>query len=290
MTATAGRLKSANGMLSWSMRDGIAVERLKRDEPVMLPSNHYHDYYEIFYLKDGERRFFIGEVTYDLGKGALVLIRPNVIHRSVLLGQPSHERMLVNFRRRVLVDSFGSEGLLEVFNHPTPVYRLDPPNQYALEDRLARLQNEFRGQDDYSRTLCPMLLCELVVAIERMTERIRSRPGADALRARYQEIASYLSEHHPERITLHLLSERFGLSTFHLCRRFKENTGFSIVEYLNQVRIIEAQRLLREGRLRVADLAGRVGFENVSHFGRIFKRLIGVSPLRYRRICAGQAD
>jgi AraC-like DNA-binding protein len=275
-------------LMAETLRNGISVERVRREDSVVLPSNHYHDYYEIYYLLAGERRFFIKDTTYDLQKGALVLIKPKVIHRTVNLGRPAHERILVNFRRRVLEDAFGDESLLAPFQGRAPVFRLDPPNQYALEQRFDRLYAEFRGVDPLSRGLCPILLCELVAAIARINERVLSHDlaGAEAVHARYHDIARYLSENYAEKIGLRQLADKFNLSPFHLCRRFKETTGFSIVEYLNNVRIIEAQHLLQASDMRVAELAGLVGFDSISHFGRTFKRLIGVSPLRYKKMIA----
>lgn len=272
------------------LKDGICVERARRDDSRKLPNSHCHDYHEIYYLMNGERRFFIKDTAYDIQKGAMVLIKPNVIHCVLDLGDPAHERMLVLFRGRFLSEIFADERLLAPFQDPSPVFRLDVPNRYLLEDLITRMLAEFRIVDSYSRGLCPVLLYELLVMIARMTERIHSEGSgtAETGLARFHAISRYLCENYTEKITLRHLSERFHLSPYHLCRRFKETTGLSVIRYLNQVRILEAQKLLRTGGVRVAELAGKVGFDNISHFGRTFKRLIGVSPMRYRRIAVRQ--
>jgi AraC-like DNA-binding protein len=277
---------SSGTFMAETLRQGLSVERVRREDTVPLPSNHYHDYYEIYYLLSGRRRFFIKDTTWELDKGALVLIRPNTIHRTLNLDQPGHERILVNFRAQILAEAFGDENALEAFRQNAPVFRLDPPGQFVLEEIFSRLYAEFRGIDSFSRRLCPVLLCELAANIARLAAQLRHRAEAapDGNRAKFQNIARYISENYTEKLTLRLLSGKFYLSPFHLCRRFKETTGFSIIEYLNNVRVIEAQRLLRETDLRIAELAGLVGFENISHFGRTFKKLIGTSPLRYRRL------
>jgi AraC-like DNA-binding protein len=268
-----------------TLRHGISVEKAKRDGSVTLPSNHYHDYYEIYYLLAGERRFFIKDKAYDLDKGSLVLIRPYTIHRTLNLESPVHERILVNFRKQVVEDILGEDILLSNLQDRSPVYRLDLPNQYLVEELFGKLHAEFKGVDSYSRRLCPVFLCELVSVIYRISDQIAGSPeiAADEAQLKFHRIAKYISENYTEKITLDHLSQKFFLSPFHLCRRFKEITGFSIIEYLNNIRIIEAQHLLRDRDIRVADLAGKVGFDNISHFERTFKRLTGTPPLQYKK-------
>ena len=76
----------------------------------------------------------------------------------------------------------------------------------------------------------------------------------------------------------------FFISQYYLSRSFKQVTGFTFIEYLNSVRIREAQRLLRETEKQVIQIAHMVGFNNISHFGRIFKAITKYTPLQYRKI------
>jgi len=268
-----------------TLRHGISVERARRDTDSFRTINHYHDYYELYYLVSGERRFFIQDKTYDLVKGALVLIPPYTIHRTLTLSSPSHERILVSFRGQAMEEILGDDSLLSNLHARRAVYRLPLPHRYKLEDLLGRMLAEFTGIDAYSKRLCPVLLCELAAMIHRLPDQA-SIPGDIQLgetQLKFHAMAKYISENYTERITLDHLSEKFFLSPYHLCRKFKQITGFRIVEYLNNIRIIEAQHILREGDIRVAELAGRVGFENISHFQRMFKRITGTAPLQYKK-------
>ncbi|WP_245809841.1 helix-turn-helix transcriptional regulator [Cohnella massiliensis] len=73
------------------------------------------------------------------------------------------------------------------------------------------------------------------------------------------------------------------ISASYLSRIFYRFTGFHFREYVTVVRIREAQRLLAETQLQVQEVAGKMGFEHMSHFNRTFKRIAGITPLQYRK-------
>ena len=72
------------------------------------------------------------------------------------------------------------------------------------------------------------------------------------------------------------------LSPSYLSRIFKKETGYTINEYLIQVRIEKAKRLLHRKDLRVTDVADAVGFDDQSYFTKVFRRMVGTTPLKYK--------
>ena len=80
---------------------------------------------------------------------------------------------------------------------------------------------------------------------------------------------------------LAMVSEQFGLSEGYLSALFKEEMNVNFADYLEDLRMKEACRLLKEGGL-VADIAERTGYNSVQSFRRAFKRVLGVSPSEYR--------
>jgi transcriptional regulator GlxA family with amidase domain len=69
---------------------------------------------------------------------------------------------------------------------------------------------------------------------------------------------------------------------FHFVRRFHKEVGVTPVEYLNRFRIEQAKRLLLHSEKPVAQIGAMVGVPNPTHFGRLFRRYVGVMPLRFR--------
>jgi AraC-like DNA-binding protein len=92
----------------------------------------------------------------------------------------------------------------------------------------------------------------------------------------------YILEHQAEDISLGQVAKAVNTSTFYFCKMFKKATGLNFTNYLSRVRIERAKNLLLNPNLRVSEIAFEVGFQSLTHFNRVFKRIIGQSPTEYR--------
>jgi AraC-like DNA-binding protein len=104
----------------------------------------------------------------------------------------------------------------------------------------------------------------------------KSEPPAIA-RAR-----AYLHEHQGEDLSLGQVAKAVNMSTFYFCKMFKKVTGINFTDYLSHLRIERAKSLLLNPNLRVSEIAFEVGFQSLTHFNRVFKKLLGQSPTNYR--------
>jgi AraC-like DNA-binding protein/ligand-binding sensor protein len=92
----------------------------------------------------------------------------------------------------------------------------------------------------------------------------------------------FISENHEEDISLGQVAKAVNTSTFHFCKMFKKATGLHFTEYVSRVRIEKAKNLLLNPNLRVSEIAYQVGFQSLTHFNRVFKRIMGQSPKKFR--------
>jgi AraC-like DNA-binding protein/ligand-binding sensor protein len=92
----------------------------------------------------------------------------------------------------------------------------------------------------------------------------------------------YVRSHQSDPIKLDEIARALNVSTFHFCRKFKQTTGLTFVEYLSRVRIEKAKILLHNNSLRVSEIAYEAGFQTITHFNRIFRKLVGRSPTEFR--------
>ena len=99
-----------------------------------------------------------------------------------------------------------------------------------------------------------------------------------------ENLKIYIEENLLQDISMPQLATLFGYNEKYLGRLFKTKTGQSISEYCNTRRVSIAKKLLRTTRQRIADIAGQCGFNNVTYFNRIFKKVTGRSPQEYRDI------
>ncbi len=97
-------------------------------------------------------------------------------------------------------------------------------------------------------------------------------------------IQEWMHSCYHDEITLEILSEKFGISIRSLNRRFKQATGKSPMQYLQQLRIENAQELLKTSNLSIAEVAFNVGYPDNSYFSALFRKAISVSPKQYRNL------
>jgi AraC-like DNA-binding protein len=92
----------------------------------------------------------------------------------------------------------------------------------------------------------------------------------------------YILQHQSEDLTLGQVAKAVNTSTFYFCKLFKKFAGLNFTDYVSRVRIENAKNLLLNRNLRVSEIAFEVGFQSLTHFNRVFKKLIGQSPTEYR--------
>jgi AraC-like DNA-binding protein/ligand-binding sensor protein len=97
----------------------------------------------------------------------------------------------------------------------------------------------------------------------------------------------YIQEHQTENLRLGHVAKAVNTSTFYFCKMFKKVTGINFTDYLSRVRIEKSKNLLLNPNLRVSEIAFEVGFQSLTHFNRVFKKILGQSPTEYREQLLG---
>jgi AraC-like DNA-binding protein len=92
----------------------------------------------------------------------------------------------------------------------------------------------------------------------------------------------YVVEHQAEELSLGQVAAAVHTSSFYFCKLFKKATGMNFTEFVSRTRIEKARNLLLNPNLRVSEIAYEVGFQSLTHFNRIFKKITGQSPTEYR--------
>ena len=134
--------------------------------------------------------------------------------------------------------------------------------------------------------LKPSNMEELEEALRTMTERCgRQEEAAQTENASgfiVRNALAYMEEHYQEKLTLNKVADQIYVSQWHLSKLLNKQEGKNFSEILNQIRINKAKELLKDPALRIADIAEMVGFVEVAHFSRVFKKVAGVSANEYR--------
>jgi len=92
----------------------------------------------------------------------------------------------------------------------------------------------------------------------------------------------FIREHHTEDLSLPQVAQVANTSPFHFCKMFKRATGLNFTQFLSRVRLERSKNLLINPQLRVSEIAYEVGFQSLTHFNRVFLKILGQSPTEYR--------
>ncbi|MEO6034554.1 MAG: helix-turn-helix domain-containing protein [Verrucomicrobiota bacterium] len=92
----------------------------------------------------------------------------------------------------------------------------------------------------------------------------------------------FIHDHQSEELSLGRVAQAVNTSSFYFCKMFKKATGLNFTDYLSRIRIEKAKNLLLNPHARVSEVAYEVGFQSLTHFNRVFKKIAGQSPTKYR--------
>lgn len=258
-----------------------------------MPQYHIHDTYEIYYLLSGARDYFINDKIFSIKKGDLVLIPKYVLHRTIDVGAPSHERVVLNLKDELL-ERYASPSINLLFPFQQSRYKvsLNVSGQNYVENLFHRMLTEIKEKQNGFELCLKTLTIQFLVFIHRCLEEQEWQNDSftTPLQDKISDIIAYINENYEKPLKLSSISDRFFISAGYLSRIFKEVSGFSITEYVNMVRIKQAQKLLRETKLKVLNVAEQAGFDNIAHFERVFKQITRSTPRQYRDVCRGKAN
>lgn len=248
---------------------GFSAQYRRRDYEYNMEVLHRHASYEIYILEEGRRRLFIGNRVYDTVENDAALLSPNTPHRS--RGSEPHGGICVSFTDEYLDRYFTPAAKAELLE----CFAKEIVSLSADEERQARLLlcGENAAEPVYLRLA---RLLSLLGSRAKAAEKAVSEPEE------IPPVIAYINKNYRTLKGLEDVAGAFYMSKSALCRKFKGETGMTVIQYLNRVRIVKACELLDSPSLSVSEVSERCGYESQAYFSRTFRRLMGCSPLEFR--------
>lgn len=252
---------------------------------------HCHREMEIFLLEQGSLTFFCGNKAFSLQEGEAIFLPPYVIHHAErtdsFVGPCSFYAMV-----------FSSEAL----GNSIPPYCRSYLNQLALfcpEDVYPIYGTEKNREilatigQIFQYTSRDMSTCELSLIglllkfwqelhnefFARQTTARKNTAAAEYMR----KAAGFIQQHYTEQLRLSDIARAASVSESCLCHSFREYTGFAPVSYINHLRIAKSCDYILNSSRSITEIAVLCGYNNISYFNRVFKNIMGTSPLAYKK-------
>ncbi|MGI5894895.1 MAG: helix-turn-helix domain-containing protein [Candidatus Merdivicinus sp.] len=247
---------------------------------------HTHDFCEIFLVLSGTGLHISGDAEYPLQKGELFAVKGSERHGF----RECQQLRILNIMFRVsslpVAQCRELPGFWVLFLHEqqfgsiSHVVLQDGAFAKVLcwcEDMIAEYQQAGEG----SAAMCHALLTQLVIFLSRACEGV---PGnLEQPDYRLAKALVYLETHYRENIGLKQLAGMVGFSSRHFTRLFRQLYHKSPMQYLAEVRLGHACRMLAQSDASIAAIAEQCGFPDSNYFSRVFKNYTGVSPLHWKR-------
>lgn len=229
-------------------------------------SAHRHDFCEFEYILEGQSQTNINGLYYPLKKSDAVFITPADIHGCQM---PAEEKM------KTITVHFSPDAVPSFSNLTSGVIKCSKELQIAF----LQLLEESRINDDLSDLAVKNMLERIIILANRDNKKI-----APALHpAGISSALAYIHKNFKEKITIDDVCQACGYSAPSLCKNFKEQTGMTVLSYINKQRLDCAQRMLLTFEDSVSDICYTCGFSSVRQFNRAFKKVFGCSPSEYKR-------
>lgn len=258
----------------------IEIEYRKRSDSWGMSELQSHDYYELYFLIEGNRSFFFGDKIFNLSGPAFCVIPPFAMHKT---SGGSYKRININVSPDLLSDS--ERELLRLLGEDV-AFSLDHESAALLHSLLHRAaeisivdtEEKLNTSVAFTRTIL-YLISELKLApIEH-----NARTSAAATDTLMLEIAAYLNANYRDELKLADICERFYISTNTLCARFRAAMSCSVMQYLAFVRLSRAKELLATTDKPMDEISSLCGYSSPNYFSLSFKKAVGISPREYKK-------
>ena len=254
------------------------LSRVKTADSRRYSEIHYHNEHELYFLLSGEVKYFIGDEIIPLHKGDLIFIPKGILHKTDSENCLNVERLLISFGDEVvdndiltIIEEFSKEKLICVPQNKLPI----------IEDAYCKIEKETKKERPFKEAMIRAYIRELLIIIARIkTDEKDNIYNHDSV---ITSVAEYISEHFSEELTLKLLCHKFAFSEAHLSKKFKKAMGIGINEYINYIRVLQAEKFLKESNYSVMEISQKCGFNDSNYFTTVFKKFMGITPHKYRK-------
>lgn len=245
-----------------------------------------HNFCELLYVDKGSLSVYADNYSGILSDNQLIIHKANEIHslkcnknifpHVIIIGFECLAPQLHAFSSfPITLHAPHRKMLAEIMKEGMNLFA--PP--YDIPNTL-----EMKKRDTYSFGTEQMLKLNLEMFLITLVREYGAHASTTQMSSdtKLSEICNYIAEHYTERILLDNICFLFGINKTSLCQSFRNEYGITILNYIDQLKLKDAKKMLKKKKLSVTEISERLGFTSVHYFCRYFKKHTGMSPKEYQ--------
>lgn len=244
---------------------------------------HYHDFHKVLIHLSGNTSYSIEGQTFDLQADDIVFVNAGEVHRPIFHDDSPYERIIIYISKEFLAEysregndlSYCFRNAIEKGSH---VLRLHSFKNSKVAAAVGKLTANL-GKEDYANEIfMQVLFLEFMIELNRaaISDEVKYI-STNYAGSKIGEIIHYINEHLAEDLSVDAIAGEFFLSRYYLMHTFKNETGYTIGNYITIKRLSMAQSLINSG-VAIVEAAEQAGFGTYSTFLRAYKKTYGTSP------------
>lgn len=271
----------------------LVFDRIKNDFNFPI---HFHPEYELNFISNGKgAKRIVGDNIFEIDDIELVLVGPNIYHgwEDYHNDKSQIHEITIQFPRDLFGEDMLNKNVLkpikEMLHHSQRGISFSKSTIKQVEDKIISLSNK-RGFDSFIEL--QTLLYDLSISRDQklLTNVTFQRTYDFHNSERIEKVYNYVKDNFHKKIKLEEAAELINMSVVSFTRLIKQRTGKSFVDFVNEMRLGFATRLLIETNKSVSEICFECGFNNISNFNRIFKKKQGSTPSEFRSSFTGSKN
>ncbi|GKX31477.1 AraC family transcriptional regulator [Vallitalea longa] len=262
---------------------------------------HLHDGIEIAYVVEGTGFHRINDQLIEVTKGDLFIINSHTPHEFCYNKKVKYSPLIIYnclFKDNFIDDKLNGKNNLSYFrnnyllkelfpdNHPNEIIRVAEDGNSNIEEIFDKMLREYlTGEPGYVQML-RVYIVELLVIIFRLY-KYKEEPKNyvdEKNKNIISRVINYIEINYSCHITLTNMAKTYGYTPDYFSKLFKKTVGISLINYVQKIRIKEACKLLKSPNdYKVIEIANKVGYKDIKFFNYIFKKIVGMTPSKYRK-------
>lgn len=247
---------------------------------------HWHDCFEILYMLEGSARLQINENHFLVEKHDLIILNEGDIHSAYCVKGEDVRILVIKFMPEIIERSsavlFESKYIIPFLRYRNgKIFHLgDQKMHSSLKNLMMGIYEEFEKKDTGYEIYIKGYIFQMIADLTRKGIISVYNPDIkeNDIIIKIDTLLKYIESNYNTKIDLKTAAKMMNFSSSYFSRYFKSITGRTFKEYINFVKVSEAEKLIISTDMNISQAAYEAGFSNVSSFNRVFKNIRGYSP------------